>query len=87
MCIRDRVASRVGGIPEVVLDGETGLLVDYDVSDPVAFEHGLAEAVNRLAADAGLADQFGRAGRARAVRDFAWDAVAQQTVRLYESLL
>ena len=81
------VASRVGGIPEVVLDGETGLLVDYDVSDPVAFEHGLAEAVNRLAADDGLADQFGRAGRARAVREFAWDAVAQQTVRLYESLL
>ncbi|HET6625857.1 MAG TPA: glycogen synthase [Nocardioidaceae bacterium] len=81
------VASRVGGIPEVVLDGETGLLVDYDEADPSGLETGLASAVNRLAADPELAASFGRAGRARAVHDFAWDAIAAQTVRLYESLV
>ena len=45
------VASRVGGIPEVVVDGETGLLVEYDEKDPRGFEKGLADAVNRLAGD------------------------------------
>jgi starch synthase len=80
------VASRVGGIPEVVVDGETGLLVDYDEADPRGFEAGLAEAVNRLAADPGLAERMGRAGRARAESDFGWDAIAAQTTELYRSL-
>jgi starch synthase len=80
------VASSVGGIPEVVLDGETGLIVRYDADDPEAFERGLADAVNRLAADPALAGRFGRAGRERAVTSFAWDAIAAQTVALYESL-
>ena len=81
------VASRVGGIPEVVADGETGLLVDYDEQDPSGLEKGLADAVNRLVADPGLAEQFGRAGRARAVDEFAWEAVARETIGIYESLL
>ncbi len=81
------VASRVGGIPEVVVDGETGLLVNYDEADPRGLEEGLAVAVNRLAADPELAARFGRAGRRRAVEDFAWQAVAQETVRIYESLI
>jgi alpha-maltose-1-phosphate synthase len=80
------VASRVGGIPEVVQDGRTGLLVDYDAGDPAGFESGLASAVNRLAGDRELAVSFGVAGRRRAVRDFAWDAIGKQTVRLYSSL-
>ncbi|MGH8968069.1 MAG: glycogen synthase, partial [Actinomycetes bacterium] len=80
------VASRVGGIPEVVLDGETGLLVDYDESAPGDFERGIADAVNRLADGPALAEEFGRAGRERAVRAFAWDAIAAQTVALYGSL-
>jgi starch synthase len=80
------VASGVGGIPEVVLDGETGLLVEYDEHDPGGFEKGLAGAVNRLAADPELAARYGRAGRARAVEEFAWEAVARDTVGIYESL-
>jgi starch synthase len=80
------VASAVGGIPEVVLDGETGLLVPYDPGDPAGFEAGIAEQVNRLAADPDLATRFGRAGRERAVSAFAWDAIAAQTVELYRSL-
>jgi starch synthase len=80
------VASRVGGIPEVVVEDETGLLVDYDASAPAQFEAGFAAAVNRLAADPGLAERFGKAGRRRAVHDFAWDAIAAQTAALYRSL-
>ena len=80
------VASRVGGIPEVVVDGETGLLVDYDERDLGAFEKALADAVNRLAGDPELAARFGTAGRVRAVDEFAWEAVARETVRIYGSL-
>jgi alpha-maltose-1-phosphate synthase len=81
------VASRVGGIPEVVVDGTTGLLVDYDAADPEGFERDLTAAVNTLAADPVLAQRMGLAGRERAVGEFSWDAVAQETVRLYESLV
>jgi starch synthase len=75
------VASAVGGIPEVVDDGRTGLLVPP--SDPAA----LAAALNRLIDDPGLARQMGVAGRARAVADFSWKAIAEQTVALYEEVL
>jgi starch synthase len=81
------VASAVGGIPEVVVDGETGLLVPYDAKEPKAFEHAFADAVNDLAQDPGRARVMGAAGRARAVSDFGWDAIAEQTVAVYESAL
>jgi alpha-maltose-1-phosphate synthase len=80
------IASDVGGIPEVVQDGETGLLVHYDPQDAAGFERDIAEGVNRLAGDPDLAARYGRAGRERAVTSFAWDAIAQQTVDLYASL-
>jgi starch synthase len=80
------VASRVGGIPEVVVDTETGLLVDYTPDDPTGFERRFAEAVNALAADPDRAKRMGAAGRRRAVADFAWGAVAERTVELYRSL-
>jgi starch synthase len=81
------VASRVGGIPEVVADGETGILVDYTPDDPAGFEERFAAAVNRLATDPAEAERFGVAGRRRAVDEFGWDAVAERTVALYRSLL
>lgn len=80
------VASDVGGIPEVVADGVTGLLVRYHSDDPVSYRQGLADAVNRLVAEPERAAEFGRAGRRRAVAEFGWDAVAQRTIDLYRGL-
>ncbi len=80
------VASRVGGIPEVVVEGETGLLVDLDPDDPADFERRLAEALDAVAGDQGRAASMGRAGRVRAVEQFEWSAVAARTIELYESL-
>ena len=74
------VASRVGGIPEVVADGETGLLVPPD--DHVA----LADAINVLVRDTGRAAAMGRLGRKRAIAEFGWETVAAQTAALYAEL-
>ena len=74
------VGSAVGGIPEVVSDGETGLLVPPD--DPAA----LAVALNTLVGDAERAAAMGRLGRERAVAEFGWKAVAAQTAALYAEL-
>ncbi|MFI1395723.1 glycogen synthase [Streptomyces sp. NPDC020681] len=81
------VASAVGGIPEVVDDGRTGLLVPYDSAHPEAFEAGLTQAVNRVLDDPAEAARMGAAGRQRAVREFGWDQVARRTYELYEELL
>lgn len=81
------VASAVGGIPEVVVDGATGLLVPYDATEPVAFERAFAAAVNDLAADPARAAAMGAAGRARAVDLFGWDAIADQTIAVYDAAL
>jgi alpha-maltose-1-phosphate synthase len=75
------VASAVGGIPEVVDDGVTGLLVPPD--DPGA----LAMALNTVIRDPGLAAGLGRAGRERAVTEFGWQAVAAQTAALYAEIV
>ena len=84
-CEAPVVASAVGGIPEVVVDGVTGLLVAYDPADPGALETGLADAINSLVADPERAEAMGRAGRARAIADFSWDAIAQRTVGVYRT--
>jgi alpha-maltose-1-phosphate synthase len=81
------VASAVGGIPEVVRDGVTGLLVDYDEAAPATFEAALAEALNSVIADPETAGRMGEAGRERAVREFGWDAIARRTVTVYEEIL
>jgi len=77
------VASRVGGIPEVVDDGKTGLLVPVDDD----FEPALARALDAVLGDPEGARRMGEAGRERAVGEFGWDAVARRTVRLYEEIL
>ena len=81
------VASAVGGIPEVVVDGISGLLVPYDERDPEGFEARLAAAVNEVVGDPVRADAMGSAGRERAVREFGWDVAARRTVEIYRAVL
>lgn len=81
------VASAVGGIPEVVVDGVTGLLIPYAATSAEQFEAGLADAVNALCADPERAAAMGRAGRERAVTEFSWASIAQRTLELYASAL
>lgn len=77
----------MGGIPEVVDDHVTGLLVPFDQHDLDGFAAGLAQRVNELLADPARAAAMGRAGRERAVREFSWSTVAQRTAELYRSVL
>ncbi|HEV3410093.1 MAG TPA: glycogen synthase [Chthoniobacterales bacterium] len=93
-CATAVVASAVGGIKEVVVEGETGFLVPLELErgtfqpqDAEAFARGLAERINELMANESLRQQFGRAGRKRAEEKFSWGAIAKQTQRLYETLL
>jgi starch synthase len=85
-CQTPVVASAVGGIPEVVVDGETGLLVPYTPDDTASFEREFADRVNDLARDPSRAHAMGVAGRDRAERDFGWDAIAQRTIDIYRSV-
>jgi starch synthase len=80
------LASRVGGIPEVVSHQETGILVDY-TPDHSRFETELSAAISELMADPARLEKYGKAGRVRAETHFGWDAVAQQTISLYRSVI
>jgi len=94
-CETPVVASAVGGIPEVVVDGATGVLVPLALApddpmspaDPDRYARDLADAINRLMADGDLRRRMGEAGRRRAVEHFSWGAIADQTVALYRSLV
>ena len=89
------VATAVGGIPEVVVDGETGLLVpfesagggSFEPADPDRFERDLAARIDELMADPARRAAMGAAGLRRAVEHFGWDAIARRTVALYESVV
>lgn len=87
------VASAVGGIPEVVVDGQTGRLVSYDpaqASDPAFvadFEARFAEQVNQLTRNPELARSYGMAGRQRCIDEFSWEKIAQETIAVYDSAI
>jgi glycosyltransferase involved in cell wall biosynthesis len=80
-CARPVVASRVGGVPEVVADGETGLLVPS--GDPGQ----MAEAIGALLDDPERARRMGECGRTGTVARFCWERHGEQTVEVYRSLL
>ncbi|MGA1158251.1 MAG: glycogen synthase [Candidatus Nanopelagicaceae bacterium] len=79
------VASAVGGIPEVVKDGETGILISHSKIDE-DFEESLREGILKVMSDSNLAKSLGKNGRIRAISEFGWDKVAAQTLNLYRSL-
>jgi starch synthase len=79
------VASAVGGIPEVVKDGETGVLISHSKIDE-EFEESLREGILKVMSDSNLAKSLGKNGRIRAISEFGWDKVAAQTLNLYRSL-
>ena len=89
------IASAVGGIKEVVVDGETGFLVPleqmkespFEPRHPEEFSRDLAAKINQLMTDPRLREKFGKAGRKRVEKKFSWPAIAQKTKALYESLL
>ena len=88
------VASAVGGIKEVVVDGETGFLVPlgqmkespFEATNPEKFARDLAARINQLMKDQQLREEFGKAGRKRAEEKFSWSAIAQKTKVLYATL-
>ncbi|HUE95946.1 MAG TPA: glycogen synthase, partial [Longimicrobiaceae bacterium] len=88
------VASAVGGIPEIVTEGETGHLVAFEAgddpfgspADPERFARELAERMGALLADPATAARMGAAARARVEAEFAWPAIAERTAALYRSL-
>lgn len=86
-CATAVVASDVGGIPEVVADGVTGILVHYDADNIGAYQAGLAEAVNTLAADAEKAERYGHAGLQRCIEEFSWLHIAEQTLNVYREVV
>jgi len=93
-CETPVVASAVGGIKEVVVDGETGFLVSleqmkespFEATNPDKFARDLAARINQLMKKPQLREEFGRAGRKRAEENFSWAAIARKTKALYETL-
>lgn len=94
-CEAPVVASAVGGIKEVVVGGETGLLVPveqlqvapFEPVDPAKFSRDLAGAINRLMADPALRKRMAAASRKRVVETFSWTAIAKQVEALYRKLI
>jgi starch synthase len=92
-CATPVVASAVGGIKEVVVPDETGLLVELrqrpggEPADPERFEQDLASAINRLMGDEPLRRRMGEAGRARAIGSFSWAAIAGRVIDVYGELI
>jgi alpha-maltose-1-phosphate synthase len=88
------VASAVGGIKEVVIDGQTGILVPveqqdespYEAVDPDRYARDLAAGINKLMADRALRDRMAIAGRKRAIEQFSWKSIARKTLALYKTL-
>lgn len=88
------VGSAVGGIKEIIVEGETGYLVPleqfqespFEAKDPDRYARDLADRLNKVVADTPLQRKMGEASRKRAEKVFSWRAIAQETVELYRSL-
>lgn len=93
-CETPIVASKVGGMKEIILPEETGLLIPleqqtespFEATNPDGFAHDLAEGINRLIKDPELSAKMGKAGRDRVLEKFRWTAIAKETLELYEKV-
>ena len=94
-CETPVVATAVGGIPEIVVPGETGLLVPLEAEggdspeprDADAFSRALAASVNALMATPDRRAAMGKAARTRVLEHFSWTLIAEQTLEFYRELI
>jgi glycogen synthase len=94
-CETPVVGSAVGGIPEIIVEGETGYLIelesvsrtDFNPKNPVEFQKNFASKVNQLLADEKLATTMGKAGRKRVLEKFSWESIAKTTYNYYEEVI
>ena len=94
-CETPVVGSAVGGIPEIIVEGETGYLIelesvsrtDFNPKNPVEFQMNFASKVNQLLADEKLAAAMGKAGRKRVLEKFSWESIAKTTYTYYEEVI
>jgi glycogen synthase len=94
-CETPVVGSAVGGIPEIITEGETGYLIelesisrtDFNPKNPEIFQKNFAMKVNRLLDDENLANQMGKAGRKRVLEKFSWESIAKTTYNYYETVI
>lgn len=94
-CETPVVGSAVGGIPEIIVEGETGYLIelesvsrtDFNPKNPVEFQKNFASKVNQLLADEKLATAMGKAGRKRVLEKFSWESIAKTTYNYYEEVI
>ncbi|MEM7519048.1 MAG: glycosyltransferase [Planctomycetota bacterium] len=93
-CETPVVASHVGGMKEIIVQGETGLTVrlaqqtesPFEATEPEAFAADLASALNELLLDPDRCEAMGRAGRTRVLEHFSWAEIAKTTLALYEKI-
>jgi glycogen synthase len=94
-CETPVVGSAVGGIPEIIVENETGYLIplesisrtNFNPKNPEAFQRNFAEKINRLLADEDLANAMGKAGRQRVLEKFSWESIAKTTFNYYEEVI
>jgi glycosyltransferase involved in cell wall biosynthesis len=94
-CETPVVGSAVGGIPEIIVEGETGYLIelesisrtDFNPKDPETFQQNFAAKVNQLLEDETLATQMGKAGRKKVLEKFSWGSIANTTYNYYEEVI
>ena len=94
-CETPVVGSAVGGIPEIIVEGETGYLIelesisrtDFNPKNPVEFQKNFASKVNQLLVDEKLATAMGKAGRKRVLEKFSWESIAKTTYNYYEEVI
>jgi starch synthase len=94
-CETPVVGSHVGGIPEIIVEGETGYLIplesvsrtDFNPLDPIAFQKAFAAKVNVLLENEALAIAMGKAGRVRVLKQFSWESIAKTTFNYYQEVI